>query len=79
MFTSEPKAEDVRSEFTVGRLNIRGAMKLEWLRHLLEPGSSVLGRLERQYKVKTAAQSLLGDRIYAKAWSVFESERTREL
>ncbi len=70
VFTSEPKAQDGTSGFTVGRLNIRGDMKSEWLRHLLQPGSAALSSLERQYKVKVAAQSLLGDRLYDKLWSV---------
>jgi peptidoglycan/xylan/chitin deacetylase (PgdA/CDA1 family) len=70
VYTSEPKAEDVTSGFKVGRLNIRGDMKLEWIRHLLQPGSSVLSNLERQYKLKVATQRLLGDRLYERLWSV---------
>ncbi|MDQ2839842.1 MAG: polysaccharide deacetylase family protein [Acidobacteriota bacterium] len=70
VFTSEPKAENVTSGFTVGRLNIRGDMKLDWIRDLLQPGSSALASLERRSRVKFAAQRLLGDRLYDKLWSV---------
>jgi peptidoglycan/xylan/chitin deacetylase (PgdA/CDA1 family) len=70
VFTSQPKAEVMTSGFTIGRLNMRGDMKTEWIRQLLQPGSTTLSGLERKYRVKIAAQSLLGDRLYEKLWSV---------
>jgi len=78
VFTSEPKAEDLTSEFTIGRLNIRGDMKLEWIRHLFQPGNDTLSSLERQYRVKVAAQSLLGDRLYNKLWSVLNRKEPQD-
>jgi hypothetical protein len=54
----------------VGRLNIRGDMTLEWIRNLLGPGSSTLRNLERQYALKQAVKTLLGDRMYEKLWAV---------
>jgi hypothetical protein len=70
IYTSVPKAERTPSGFTVGRLNVRGDMTLEWIRNLLQPGSSTLRKLERQYAIKQAAKALLGDRIYEKLWAV---------
>lgn len=78
VFTSEPKAEDMTSGFTVGRLNMRGDMKLEWIRQLLQPGSTTLSSLERKYKVKTAAQGLLGDRLYDKLWTVLNRKEPQD-
>jgi hypothetical protein len=54
----------------VGRLNVRGDMTLEWIRKLLEPGSSTLRSLERQHGIKQAAKALLGDRMYERLWAV---------
>jgi hypothetical protein len=70
IYTSEPSAERDPNSDTVGRLNIRGDMTTEWLQSLFQPGSRVLSGLERQYRVKTAAKSLLGDRLYEKLWAV---------
>jgi peptidoglycan/xylan/chitin deacetylase (PgdA/CDA1 family) len=70
IYTSVPKAERTPSTFIVGRLNIRRDMTLEWIRNLLEPGSGALRNLERQYALKQAAKTLLGDRMYEKLWAV---------
>jgi len=77
VFTSEPKAQDMTSGFTIGRLNIRGDMKMDWIRHLFEPGSTTLSGLERKYRVKIAAQRLLGDRLYDKVWSVLNEKESQ--
>ena len=74
VFTSEPKAEDVRSGLKTGRLNMRGDMKIEWVRDLLQSGSPALSNLERRYKVKLAVQRLLGDGLYEKVWSVLNGK-----
>ena len=70
IYTSIPRAERDPSGLMVGRLNIRAGMTLENIRSLLEPGSSALASLERQYRIKTAAKTLLGDRLYDKLWAL---------
>lgn len=70
VFTSQPKAESATPGFTIGRLNVRGDMTIDWIQHLFEPESSTLASLQRQYKVKVAAQRFLGDDLYDKVWSV---------
>lgn len=70
VFTSVPKVEQARQEFLVGRLNVRADMTLEVIQNLLRPGSSALSNLERQYRIKSVAKSLLGDRIYEKLWAL---------
>jgi hypothetical protein len=74
IFTSIPKAEPEPAGPTVGRLNIRGDMSLEWITKVLQPGSNILSGLERQYQVKAAAKSLLGDRLYEKIWALLNRE-----
>lgn len=70
VFTSSPRAEPDPSAQTIGRLNIRGDMSLEWIAKLFHPGSNLLSGLERQYRRKAAAKSLLGDRLYEKLWAI---------
>jgi hypothetical protein len=70
IYTSVPRAEREPSGFMVGRLNIRRDMTLEWIRNVLLPGSGALSSLERQYRIKSAAKTLLGDRLYEKLWAV---------
>jgi len=70
IFTSIPKAETVAEDFLVGRLNVVGGMSLEWIEGVLDSKSTVLTRLERQYKVKAFAKGLLGDSLYARLWSL---------
>ncbi|MFI5072533.1 MAG: polysaccharide deacetylase family protein [Terriglobales bacterium] len=70
VYTSIPKSEPASPGATVGRLNIRGDMKIEWIAAVLEPRSPMLSRLGRQYKVKEAAKAVLGDRLYEKAWAL---------
>jgi Polysaccharide deacetylase len=74
IFTSVPKAEREPPELTIGRLNIRGDMSLEWLSKLFQPDSKVLSSLERQYQRKEALKSLLGDRLYAKLWAILNRQ-----
>jgi polysaccharide deacetylase len=71
IFTSIPRAEPNPTSQTVGRLNVRGDMPLEWIAKLFEPGNHVLSGLERQYQMKAAAKSLLGDGLYEKLWAIF--------
>jgi hypothetical protein len=74
VFTSAPKAESEPAGTTVGRLNIRGDMTLEWIEDLFQRDSGVLSGLERQYRVKATAKALLGDRIYGKVWSILNRQ-----
>jgi peptidoglycan/xylan/chitin deacetylase (PgdA/CDA1 family) len=76
IFTSVPKAEPEPTGLTVGRLNIRGDMSLDWIAKLFQPGSKVLTSLERQYRIKAAAKSLLGDRLYEKLWAILNRQET---
>jgi peptidoglycan/xylan/chitin deacetylase (PgdA/CDA1 family) len=70
VFTSVPRAENEPLGFTVGRLNVRGGMSVEWIRNLLQPGSRVLSNLERQYRIKAIAKTVVGDRMYEKLWAI---------
>ena len=70
IYTSVPKSESEPMGFTVGRLNIRREMTLEWLSALCAPNSKALSRLSQQYKIKAAIQSLLGDSVYEKLWAI---------
>ena len=76
VFTSVPRLEPSVREprSTVGRLNIRSGAQTEWLERLLEPRSTLLARLERQERIKHVSRVLLGDRIYAKLWSILNHE-----
>jgi peptidoglycan/xylan/chitin deacetylase (PgdA/CDA1 family) len=70
VYTSMPRAEREPLGFTVGRLNIRGDVALDWIRKVLQPGSPELSNLERQYRIKAVAKTLLGDRLYEKLWAL---------
>ena len=70
VYTSVPRAEQVPPGSIIGRLNIRGDMKLDWLASVLASESKVLSNLGKQYQVKAAAQRLLGDSLYGKLWSL---------
>ena len=70
VYTSIPQAESMPLGPTIGRLNIRGDMSLEWLQSLFEPGSRVLASLGRQDRMKATAKMLLGDRIYESLWAL---------
>jgi len=76
IFTSIPRAEPDPAGPTVGRLNIRGDMSLEWITKLLRPGSNLLSGLERQYQIKAAAKSLLGDSLYEKIWALLNRKES---
>src|SRR5271154_1704058 len=70
VYTSVPRAESLPLGATVGRLNIRGDMQTDWIASLFQPDSRVLARLDRQYRIKAAAKTLLGDRLYERLWAV---------
>ncbi|MEO6911102.1 MAG: polysaccharide deacetylase family protein, partial [Edaphobacter sp.] len=70
VYTSIPRSEPASPGTIVGRLNIRGDMKAEWIDGVLQPESRTLASLGRQYKVKEVAKTLLGDSLYEKAWAL---------
>ena len=70
IYTSVPRAENLPLGKTVGRVNIHGSMQPEWIAKLFETDGSTLSRLGRNYRMKEAAQRLLGDRIYAGLWAI---------
>ena len=69
VFSSIPRAERDVAAPQLGRLNLRSQTTVDWLASLFQPGSRVLQRMERQHRVKEAAQRLLGDRLYARLWA----------
>lgn len=78
IYTSTPKPEALPFGLTLGRLNVRGDMQPDSIAHLLEPGSRALVRLARAHRLKTAAQSLLGDRLYARLWALANRQEADE-
>jgi Polysaccharide deacetylase len=74
IFSSIPRAEQAASGFLVGRVNVRGDMALEGIGKLLLPGSTMLSRLERQYRIKCAAKTMLGDKLYERVWAVLNRD-----
>ncbi|HLI76788.1 MAG TPA: polysaccharide deacetylase family protein [Acidobacteriaceae bacterium] len=71
VFTSMPRAEEMaRAPRTVGRLNLHRGTTTTWLQQVLRPSTGTLTRLGLKQGVKTAAQHLLGDRIYASLWAL---------
>ena len=70
VYTSVPRAEYEPLGFTVGRLNVRGDWSAEWIRNLLQPGSRVLAKMARQYRIKAVAKTVLGDWLYEKLWAL---------
>ncbi len=70
VYTSVPRVESLPRGGTVGRRNIQGNMRPEWIEKLFQPNSSLLGKLERQHRIKETAKALLGDKLYAKLWAL---------
>ena len=70
VYTSAPRPEPLPLGPAVGRLNIRGDMQPDSIAHLLQPDGQALARLARTHRLKTAAQTLLGDRLYARLWAM---------
>ncbi len=70
VYTSIPRSEPASSGPFIGRLNIRSGMTPEWVAELLAPKSRTLASLGRQYKVKEAVKSLMGDRLYETTWAL---------
>jgi|SRR5580658_4681927 peptidoglycan/xylan/chitin deacetylase (PgdA/CDA1 family) len=70
IFTSVPRSEASEMVPLLGRINVRSDATTAWLEDLLRPGSNLLQRMERSYRLKQAAQRVLGDRLYEKVWVV---------
>lgn len=70
VYTSIPRAEHEPLGFTIGRLNVRGDWQPEWISSLLQPGSRALSKMERQYRIKAVAKTVVGDQLYEKLWAL---------
>lgn len=70
IYTSIPRSEPMLPGVLVGRVNIRGDVTTAWITDVLRPGSRTLAGLTRQYKVKEAGKTLLGDRLYERLWGL---------
>lgn len=70
VFTSRPRSEPLPLGFTVGRLNVRGDMQPDWLAQLFSPSDPLLARIALRHRIKSAAQAVLGDRLYARLWAM---------
>lgn len=70
VYSSIPRSEPASPGAMVGRLNIRGDMKPDWVAGVLQPQSQTLASLARQYKAKEFAKTLLGDRLYENTWAL---------
>jgi peptidoglycan/xylan/chitin deacetylase (PgdA/CDA1 family) len=77
VYTSEPQAKEPPAGFMVGRLNIRGDATPEWLASVFDPNSGTLSSLEREYRLKSVAKTLLGDRLYEKLWAVLNRKEAQ--
>jgi Polysaccharide deacetylase len=76
IYTSIPRAETLPLGTTFGRLNILGDMQPEWIERLFQPEDKLLADLGKQYRRKDAVKKLLGDRLYAKLWSIVNRKET---
>jgi hypothetical protein len=45
-------------------------MQPDWLARLFSPSDPLLARIALKHRIKSAAQSVLGDRLYARLWSM---------
>ena len=77
IFTSVPRAQSVPQDALTGRLNIRAGMDLAWIEQLLQPAGKALLHLERRHRLKQAAQALLGDRLYTRAWAMINKQESQ--
>ena len=70
VFTSAPRAVSSVSAPLIGRLNLRSDVTVSWLERVLQPESKLLRHMERNYRLKQAAQRTLGDSLYARLWGL---------
>ena len=79
VYTSAPQAVTLPVGGLIGRLNIRGDMTVAWIESVLERNSPILRSLGRQYRAKEAAKRMLGDKVYAKLWSLLNHQEKDEI
>lgn len=70
VYTSVPRPEPIEPSTIVGRLNLHGDAQPAWLARILDPSDPALLRQTRSSRVKAAAQTVLGDRLYASLWKL---------
>jgi peptidoglycan/xylan/chitin deacetylase (PgdA/CDA1 family) len=79
VFTSEPRIETTTSGFTVGRINVSADRPPKWIRALLQPHSTELATLRREYWIKRSVKGILGDWVYERIWNAVRgSTRVRQ-
>ncbi len=76
VYTSNPRAEPDPAAPVLGRLNLRGDTRLAWIADLLAPDRKLLRQVIRQDRLKQAGKQMLGDRLYARLWSVINRAET---
>lgn len=74
IYTSVPRAEPVPVGELIGRLNIRSDMSRDWIASVFHKDGKTLSSLARKYRWKTAAQSMMGDRVYQKLWALLNRQ-----
>ncbi|HEV2710976.1 MAG TPA: polysaccharide deacetylase family protein [Edaphobacter sp.] len=74
IYTSIPRSEPLPLGLAIGRLNVRRDMKLDWIADLFDPTGGALPRLGLQYQIKSAAQMVMGDRVYEKLWALLNRQ-----
>lgn len=74
VYTSLPQATADPRAALIGRLNVRSTAVGPWLARLLQPATGVLAGLERQARLKSQLQAVLGDRLYARLWAVLNRQ-----
>lgn len=75
VFTSVPRAENLEAlPWLVGRLNVRGGATAAWFERVLAADEQVLHTLERNERLKATARTLIGDRLYARLWTLLNRQ-----
>lgn len=72
VFTSTPNPAELPlpPRSTAGRLNVRSGLSSGQLSRILDPETGALAALQRTDRIKAAAKSILGDRLYASVWGL---------
>lgn len=74
VWTSTPQPTSSLTAPRIGRFNILSSITDASLQRLLDPHTGALDRAARIFRAKTATQRILGDRLYAKLWSVLNRQ-----
>ena len=74
IYTSVPRAEPVPVGELIGRLNIRSDMSRDWISSVFHQDGRTLSSLATRYRWKTAAQSMMGDRLYQRLWALLNRQ-----